>query len=198
MDSNIAQLLLESRWWILVPLSFVESPVVAFLAGTLASLGYFNPFALGAYFFIKDIAFDAGFYYLGHHSAKSPFVQRMLKKVGVTEEHFSDIKERWEKHPGWTMFIGKVSYGIAMGFIVAAGAVGVSLRKFFAWGAVAAILQYWTLILVGYFFGASFGSLEGIISNLELVLGVGGLLFSIYIVGAFYLRRRALKKHELS
>ena len=185
MDSNIAQLLLESRWWILVPLSFVESPVVAFLAGTLASLGYFNPFALGAYFFIKDIAFDAGFYYLGHHSAKSPFVQRMLKKVGVTEEHFSDIKERWEKHPGWTMFIGKVSYGIAMGFIVAAGAV-------------AAILQYWTLILVGYFFGASFGSLEGIISNLELVLGVGGLLFSIYIVGAFYLRRRALKKHELS
>jgi len=31
-----------------------------------------------------------------------------------------------------------------------------------------------------------------------LVLGVGGFIFSAYIVGAFYLRRRALKKHELS
>jgi membrane protein DedA with SNARE-associated domain len=96
------------------------------------------------------------------------------------------------------MFIGKVSYGIAMGFIVAAGAVRMSLKKFFAWGAVAAILQYWTLILAGFFFGASFGSLQGIVSNLELVLGVGGLLFSAYIIAAFYLRRRALKKHELS
>src|SRR3989344_3796582 len=163
MDSNIAQLLLESRWWILIPLSFVESPVVAFVAGTLASFGYFDIFALGAYFFVKDIAFDAGFYYLGHHSAKSPFVQRMLKKVGVTEDHFDDIKERWEKRPGWTMFIGKVSYGIAMGFFV-----------------------------------ASFGSLEGIVENIVLVLGVGGFIFSAYIVGAFYLRRRALKKDELS
>ena len=198
MDSQIAQLLLESRWWILVPLSFVESPVVAFVAGTLASFGYFNPFALGAYLFIKDIAFDGAFYYLGHRGVYKPWVQRMLKKVGVTEDHFDDIKERWEKRPGWTMFIGKVSYGIAMGFIVAAGAVGMSLRKFFAWGAVAAVLQYWTLILVGYFFGASFGSLEGIVENIVLVLGVGGLLFSLYIILAFYLRRRALKKHELS
>lgn len=198
MDSHIAELLLASRWWILVPLSFVESPIVAFVAGTLASLGYFNIFALGAYFFVKDIAFDAGFYYLGYHSVHSNFVQRMLQKVGVTEDHFAEVKERWEKRPGWTMFIGKVSYGIAMGFIVAAGAVRMSLRKFFAWGAVAAILQYWTLILVGYFFGASFGSLQGIVSNLEWVLGIGGLLFSGYLILAWYLRRRALKKHELS
>ncbi len=198
MDSHLASLLLQYRWEILIPLSFIESPVVAFISGTLASLGYFNIFALGAYFFVKDMAFDAGFYYLGYHSANSRFVMRMLKKVGIHEGHFGEIKERWEKRPGWTMFIGKVSYGIAMGFIVAAGAVRMSLRKFFAWGAVAAILQYWTLIIVGYFFGASFGSLQGIIGNIELVLGVGGLLFSAYIIGAFYLRRRALKKHELS
>jgi membrane protein DedA with SNARE-associated domain len=198
MDSHLAALLLQYRWEILIPLSFVESPIVAFISGTLASLGYFNVFALGGYFFVKDILFDAAFYYTGYHGVHRPFVQRLLKKVGVTEEHFGDIKEKWERHPGWTMFIGKVSYGIAMGFIVAAGAVRMSLRKFFAWGAVAAVLQYWSLIAVGYFFGASFGSLGGIISNLEWVAGVGGLLFSGYLILAWYLRRRALKKHELS
>src|SRR3989344_2095479 len=147
MDSQIAQLLLESRLLILVPLSFVESPVVAFVAGTLASFGYFNPFALGAYFFIKDIAFDGAFYYLGHRGVYKPWVQRMLKKVGVTEDHFDDIKERWEKRPGWTMFIGKVSYGIAMGVIVAGGAVGMLLKKVFVWGAGGAGPQEGTAVL---------------------------------------------------
>lgn len=198
MDGHVAQLLLEYRWLILIPLSFLEGPVVAFVAGALASLGYFNVFTIAGYFFIKDLAFDAGFYYLGYRGLHWRWVRRSLKKVGVAEEDFASVKERWERRPGWTMFLGKVSYGIAMGFIVAAGAVRMSLPKFFAWGAVAAVAQYWTLIAAGYFFGASFGSLEGIVSNLVTVLAVGGLIVSLYIIGAWYLRRRALKRHELS
>ena len=197
MDSHLAQLLLEYRYVILVPLSFVESPIVAFIAGTLASLGYFNVFILMGYFFVKDIVFDAGFYYLGYHGVHRPFVKRMLAKVGVTEEHFGEIKEKWERRPGWTMFIGKVSYGIAMGFIIAAGAVRMSLTKFFAWGAVAAVAQYWTLIIVGYFFGTTMGSLATIVTNSQYVLGIGGLLISGYYITVWYLRRRAVTRREL-
>ncbi len=198
MDSHLAALLLQYRWEILVPLSFIESPIVAFISGTLASLGYFNLFALAGYFFVKDIVFDAGFYYLGHRGVRTKFVHRMLAKFSITEEHFDDIRREWEQRPMRTMLLGKVSYGVAMGFIVAAGAVGMSLKKFFAYGAAAAVLQYWTLLLLGYFFGAAFGSLTGIVTNLEYVVAFGGLFLSAYYILAWYLRRRAVDKHELS
>lgn len=197
MDSHLSALLLQYRWELLIPLSFIESPIVAFISGTLASLGYFNPFALAGYFFIKDMLFDLGFYYTGYYGVHRPFVRRLLKKIGVTEDHFEDIKEKWERYPGRTMLIGKVSYGVAMGFIVAAGAVRMSLRKFVTYGAIAAAVQYWTLIILGYYLGMTFGSLAGYITKIEYVLGIGGFLLSGYYILAWVLRRRTLRNHEL-
>src|SRR3989338_6591219 len=45
------QIILEYRYWILIPLSLIEGPIVAFVAGTLASVGYFNLYFLAVLFF---------------------------------------------------------------------------------------------------------------------------------------------------
>jgi membrane protein DedA with SNARE-associated domain len=197
MDSHIAALLLEYRWFILVPLSFVESPVVAFISGTMASMGYFNIFVLGAFFFIKDLLLDGILYYVGHRGVKTAFVHRMLGRFNIEEAHFDEVRRQWESHPMRTMLVGKVSYGIALGFIVAAGAIQMSLKKFFGYGALAAILQYWTLLLLGYFFGTTFASLTGVVGSVQWVLGIGGLLVTVYYVGAWYLRNRVVKNRTL-
>jgi len=156
MDANhLTELILEYRYWILIPLSIIEGPVVAFVAGTLAALGYFNVFVLMVFFFARDMIMDAFYYWLGYHGGRTETAKKLLKKIGIEESHLDDIRKLWEKHAGKTMFLGKLSYGVASSFIALAGTVRMPLKKFFGWGAVVAIVQFWGLIFLGYFFGES-------------------------------------------
>src|SRR3989338_8364582 len=117
----ITEVILQYSYWILIPLTFIEGPVVAFVAGTLAAVGYFNIYFLAILFFVRDVWLDGVYYAIGHFGARTHFVQRMLKRIGVTPDHLEQVRVIWEKRPFWTMFIGKLSYGIASAFIVVAG-----------------------------------------------------------------------------
>ena len=130
---SITTLIIHYRYLILIPLSIIEGPIVAFSAGTLASLGYFNIVALSLFFFARDIIMDGLYYLVGYYFANTLFAQRILKKLRVTKEHLGTVKDLWEKNPGKTMFIGKLSYGIASSFITVAGMVRMNLTIFFGY-----------------------------------------------------------------
>jgi membrane protein DedA with SNARE-associated domain len=188
---SLTQMILQYRYWILVPLSLIEGPVVAFVAGTLAAVGYFNIYFLGALFFARDIGLDGVYYAIGHFGGRSAFARRMLAKIGVTDDHLANVRVLWEKRPGWTMFIGKISYGIASAFIVVAGMVGMPLSTFFAYGSVVAILQYGALLALGYFLGASLGGdIVRVIDNVQYVIAFTAVALSAY----YLLSLRARKK----
>ena len=179
---QLTQLILEYRWWILIPLSIIEAPVVAFVAGTLAALGYFNIYVLLLFFFARDMVMDAFYYALGYYGGKTAIAQKMLRKIGVAESHLEDIRKLWVKHPGKTMFFGKLSYGIAASFIAFAGTVHMPLKKFFGWGAVVAIAQFGVFLGLGYFFGKSLGDTKNIIDIIHYVilgLTVAGILYYV-------------------
>jgi membrane protein DedA with SNARE-associated domain len=186
---NIAHLIIEYRYWILIPLAIIEGPIVAFISGTLASLGYFNLYVLAIFFFVRDMGMDAFYYYSGYFGSQTPFAQNMLQKMKIEEDQLKDLRSIWEEHPARTMFVGKFSYGIAQAFIVVAGVVKMSIRKFFAYGALAALAQYITLLLLGYFFGNAFGgSVSGIIENLQYVIAGATLIISGYYIFRWYVR----------
>lgn len=187
----ITETLLQYRYWILIPLSLIEGPVVAFVAGTLAAVGYFNIYILAALFFVRDVGMDIGYYLTGYFGGRTAFAKRMLKKVGVTEDHLEEVRVLWERRPGWTMFVGKLSYGIAAAFIVVAGMVKMPFRLFIKYGILVAILQYGVLLLAGYFIGVSAGgSVAKIIENVGYVLAIATLIISAY----YLLTRRARNK----
>jgi len=188
---DIAHLIIVYRYWILVPFAIIEGPIVAFIAGTLASLGDINLYVVLFLFFARDMIMDGFWYGVGHFGWKSAFVKRMLQKLNVNESHFEEVRILWEEHPAKTMFIGKLSYGIAAAFIVVAGTVRVSLRKFFSYGALVAIVQYFTLILLGYFFGNAFGgTLTGIVDNIQYAIAGAATIFSSYYLIRWYIRSK--------
>lgn len=192
---SLTQLILQYRYWILIPLTFIEGPVVAFVAGTLASLGYFNIYFLGALFFVRDVGLDGVYYATGYFGGRTAFVERMLGKIGVTSDHLEHVRMLWERHPGTTMFIGKLSYGIASAFVVVAGTVHMPLSKFFKYGIIVAILQYGTLLVLGYYLGASLGgSVAQIISNVQYVIAFVAIVISIYYILSWYMRKKFLAK----
>jgi membrane protein DedA with SNARE-associated domain len=191
LDSHTAQLILEYRYWILVPLTFLEGPIIAFIAGTLASVGYFNIWALAGLFFVRDVGLDLVYYAIGHYGGQTRFVQKMLGKLRIDTGHLDSVRSLWTRHPGRTMFIGKISYGIASAFIVVAGMVSMPLKKFVGWGSVVAVVQYGGLLFLGYFFGDAFGaSIQKILSNIEYVLLGVAVIVLVYYVFTFYLRDR--------
>lgn len=194
---TITALILQYRYWILIPLSLIEGPIVAFVAGTLASLGYFNPFALAGFFFVRDVLVDGACYALGYFGGQSRLAKAILRKIGVTDEHLGEVRMLWNKHPGKTMFFSKLSYGVAAGFIVVAGMVEMPLEKFFLYGAIIAVAHYCTLLFVGYFFGVTFGgTLGAIIERAPIVLAVAGVLWIGYYIFKKYMGTRLQKMEQ--
>ena len=181
---ELAHLIIEYRFWILVPLAIVEGPIVAFIAGTLASIGYFNIYGLMVFFFARDMIMDAAWYAAGYFGWQTAFVKRMLIKLNVQESHLQEVHDLWDKYPARTMFVGKLSYGIAAAFVAVAGVVKMSLVKFFSYGALVAVVEYGGLLLLGYFFGNAFGgSVAGIVDNIQYALaGALALLSAFYIL----------------
>ena len=195
--SDTGQLIIQYRYLIMVPLALIEGPVVAFIAGGLAAVGYFNIFGLAAFFFARDMGMDGIYYALGYYGGRTGFAQRMLRKIKVTESHLEGVRLLWEHHPLSTMFIGKLSYGIGSTFVAVAGMVKMRVTTFFKYGAIVAITQYWSLLALGYFLGNSFGgSIERILSNIQYVIGGIGIVITIYYVVSWRLRRKFMTKTE--
>lgn len=190
----ITELILQYRYWILIPLSLIEGPVVAFVAGTLASIGLFNMYFLIALFFIRDVGLDIVYYAIGHFGGRTAFAERMLTKLGITDDHVEEVRLLWVRRPGWTMLIGKLSYGIASAFIVVAGMVKMPFSVFLRYGILVAILQYGVLLFAGYFLGESFGgSIAPIISNVQYVIAFAAIAISGYYILSWRMRRKLLE-----
>ncbi len=193
----ITQLILQYRYWILIPLSFIEGPVIAFIAGTMASVGFFNMYFLAVLFFVRDVGLDGVYYATGYFGGHTAFARRMLKKIGVTDDHLEQVRILWVKQPGATMLIGKLSYGIASAFIVVAGIVKMPLRIFFTYGVLVAILEYGTLLFAGYFLGTSLGgSAAHIINNVQYAVAGAAILISAYYLLSWYMRGKLLEEDK--
>lgn len=193
---TLTHLILEYRYLILIPLCFAEGPIVAFVAGTLASLGYFNIYLLAALFFFRDFAVDAFMYFLGRYGGKTRFARWFFKKVGVTDEHLQSVRRLWDNNTGKTMFFSKLSYGLAATFLVVAGVVEVSAKKFFSYAILVTVLQYGTLLVLGYYFGNSFGTVSKVINNIGYVIGGITLFITAYYLFTHFMRRRLLKQEK--
>lgn len=194
---SLTPLIIEYRYWILIPLSLVEGPFVALVAGTLAAAGYFNPYFLLIFFIIRDLVTDVAYYALGVFAAKTALVRRLLHKIGVTAEHLEKAHALWKNHPGKTMFFGKLSYGIAPSFFVVAGMVRMSLTQFIGYNAVIAAFQYGVFLVLGYFLGnAAGGSIVNMLDNIQIVIGVFVFSLVVFYFVRSYFRRRLLKAEQ--
>jgi membrane protein DedA with SNARE-associated domain len=177
-------MLIEYRYWILIPLSLLEGPIAAFVAGTLASRGYFNPYLVYGIFIVKDCVVDGAYYYAGRFAGETALVARLLTKAHVTSAGIDHVRWLWHRR-GWrTMLIAKLSWGLSPAFLAIAGIVAVPLAIFFRYAVGIALVQYAALLILGY----SFGNVIGAVSQAIRIIGY--LVASAAFIGVVYLRRR--------
>ena len=189
---QIVDLLVGYRYWILVPLSIIEGPMVAFVSGTLASLGYFNILVLAVLFFMRDIILDSSNYMLGYFGKRSFLIKKLFKKLDVKENELDKVRTIWEKHPARTMFIGKLSYGVSVAFIILTGMIRMRFKTFIIYAGVVAVIQYGLLLSLGYFFGNRLLSSVQYIQN--FIIGIT-VVVSLYYFLSWYLRKKHFHRY---
>lgn len=193
---TIHTLLLQYGYWILIPLTFIEGPIIGFIAGALSKLGYFNPYIAFSIFIFRDIIMDAVYYFLGRKFDGTPFSDKMLRILKVTPDHLSAVRKLWDAKGLRTMFIGKLSYGVAHAFLFVAGMVRMPFPKFFRLALVVALVNYGGLFLLGYFVGGAFDSAANLVSNILFGIGMLALVISCYYIFTFYMRRRLTEEEK--
>ena len=193
---HIQALILDYRYWILIPLTFIEGPIIGFITGALSSLGYFNPYFAFSIFIFRDIIMDALYYFLGKHFEGTKFSNKMLALLKVTPDHLDAVRKLWDTRGLRTMFIGKLSYGVAHAFLFVAGMVKMPFPRFFRLALIVALVNYGGLFIFGYFLGGAFDSATSFISNALMGVGILTLAISGYYIFAFYMRRRLMEEEK--
>lgn len=191
---HLTQLLIDYRYWIIIPLSFLEGPIVAFAVGTLSSFGYFNPFVAIWVFFAKDVIMDGAWYFLGRFAHGWGFVRRLLLKGGLITESTEAFRRQWRGHAFRTMFISKLPHGFSSAFLAMSGVIEAPMGRFFSYAAVIALLQYGVLFVLGYYFGSWLGLSSSFVTRFQYVFTGVFTLAGIYLLGAWYLRRRLARR----
>ena len=194
---HLTQLIIDYRYWIVIPLSFLEGPVIAFVVGTLSAFGYFNPFVAVWVFFAKDMIMDLAFYILGRYAKSTRFVYRLLHKGGIITESTEQFREQWRSHAFRTMFLVKLPHGFSSAFLAMAGVIEAPLKQFLSYAAIIAVLQYVLLFAFGYYFGAWLGLSSDTITRIQYVVTGVFMVAMLYLAIVWYVRRRIKRKGGL-
>lgn len=193
---TIIQLIIEYRYWILFPLACIEGPMLAFIAGTLIALGYFNPFAVFGILVLGDVLPDISYYFLGRYGKQKSLIERFGPRIGITPERFEVARTLWFGHTFKTMLITKFAYGLSTPLLVTAGLVHLPFNRFWQSSVPLSILQYVILLALGYFLGASFALVESSLARVQLIIAAVAVLFAVYYFVTSSFRKKFLAEQK--
>ena len=182
-------ILLTYRYWVLLPLAIAEGPMLAFVCGVLVSLGLLSMPVTLFILVIGDIIPDTIFYFLGRFWSDRPFVKRLARRIGVTDEHFAEAQRLWQENPGKTMLMSKFAYGISSAFLFMAGLMRMPAPRFYGYSISISIVHYMVIMSAGYYFGSSLVAAGEIVRIIEYSVAGFALLISGYVTVMWYIRR---------
>lgn len=192
----LSALILTYRYWILLPIAIIEGPVVALVAGSLAALGYFNPYLAYLVLITGDFIPDTGLYFLGRYGKRAALIEKYGHKIGIAPERFSHIERLWREHPRKTMFMGKLALGLAAPFLVSAGLAGLSPRLYYSIAIPITLFQYAVLMFVGYHFTNSLNLISDSLGKGQIFFGLLAIFGILYYLGASFMRRKVLEEFK--
>ena len=179
---SLIPLIEHYRYLILFPLAAVEGPVVALVVGFLISLGYLSFIPAYIILLFGDIIPDTIYYYLGRFGNYNKIKAKYFKSNGIISSNIHILEHLWNNHGQKTMFFSKLAYGLSIPFLISAGLVNMTLKKFLSYTIPVTIFQYALLVVIGYYLGQSY-------SLATKYITYGGLFFGgvlIIFVGSYF------------
>ena len=160
-----------------------EGPVSTLIGATAAAAGFLDIRLVFVATAIGNIAGDALWYSVGY-VGKSKRLQGLTGRLGLHREQVLRLEDGMRTHAAKAILIAKVTFGLIIPTLVAAGMARFPLRRWFP--AVLVAETIWTILLVSIGFHAA-----GAIAQVESGLRMIGLIAAVVVttLGLIYLKR---------
>jgi len=176
---------------LLAVLVATEGPITTLIGAAAAAAGYLDIWYVLVAAAIGNVTGDSLWYTIGYVS-KIKTIYRYGRWLGLRNHHIDRIALEMQSHATKLIVLSKISYGLMVPTLVAAGLARVSWRR---WLPTVLILEtVWTLTLVTIGFHAA-GAISRVGRSLQII---GIIVFVLLLVTIFWYVRRIFRRsaHE--
>ena len=108
---------------------------------------------------MADVLGDLIMYAQGRWGGK-PAVLRWGHHFGIKPAIIERLERRFEKHPGKTLILGKISHFFGGPILIAAGMARMRISKFLWFNLLGTVPKSLILLLLGFYFGEAYAKLD--------------------------------------
>jgi membrane protein DedA with SNARE-associated domain len=179
------QWILQHGYPLLFIVMLIEGPVVTAAAAFAAALHYMNVWIVLLLSVLANFIPDLVYYAIGYWGREN-FINRYGHYIGITPERVAATEKLAEAHSGKSLFIIKMVPLLATPGLILVGATRMDLKKYALWSIAIIIPSSLIYLLVGYYFGAAYDTIEHYLN-----LGIYVVIAAAAMVGALaYAQRR--------
>lgn len=166
----------------------LEGPIVTIIAAFLASLGYFNIFAVFGLSVLGDVLGDMILYFIGYFGGQKILfkAERFLK---IKESVVEKLRERFRQNGAKIIFYVKATAGLCYITFILAGTARMRLSKFVKYSILGGLVWSSFLVIVGFFFGYAAEKISAYIKYAGVIIFIGVVIFFIGLT--LYKRKQA-------
>src|SRR5690349_11441433 len=167
----------------------VEGPFATLAGAVAASAGLLNPILVFIAASLGNLTADILWYSLGYFG-KVEWWLHHVGRLGIKESSLARLQKDIYTHIHKVLFVAKMTLGLVVPTLIAAGLARVPFRRWF--GVLFAAECIWTggLVVTGYYFGYLVQRLE---TDLRWV-SIGGIVVIIGLILYYMVRRPKLKQ----
>ena len=156
----------------------VEGPITTLAGAIAASAGLMNPVLVFVSASLGNLTADTLWYSLGY-VGKTESLMKLLGRFGIKENVIIRLEKDVREHIHKVLFIAKLTMGLVIPTLIAAGLARVPLKRWF--GVLFGAECIWTgsLVLAGYYFGALTQRIE---ANLRWLSLAGALILVVIVI----------------
>lgn len=171
---------------VIFPISIIEGPIVAVLAGILVATGQMNAAIVFLILLAGDVVGDAGYYLLGRYGGH-PFVRRWGHRFGITDSKLESAEAHFAEHDWKILLLGKLQMSpipTGLATLIAAGMMRMPFWRYLFYNVVGTIPRLIVFEGVGIVFGVSFLSMnKGVFDTITIAsLAITALVLVYFFV----------------
>jgi len=155
-SAQIVVWLMQYQYLILFPIAILEWPIVSILAGFLVSKGQMQMEFVLVLLVMSDLIGDVVLYFVWKRYGVK-LIKKYGYKAGISEPRYQRLCSIYDTHAFKLLIFGKVTHTFGMWFLLIAGIVGISFRKFLRINLLANIPKTIIFLIIWYYFGKYYG-----------------------------------------
>lgn len=182
--------LMTYRYFLIVPLTIIEGPIVMVLCGFLLRFGTFDLVPLYVALIVADLIGDIIWYSVGRFWGIR-FIKRFGKYFSITEKTLERSTELFHRHHNKILFISKITmgFGFALVTLIAAGIAKVPFRKYLVFNVAGQFIWTAVLLAIGYSFGHLYTTIDTGFRDVAFVALIIMVAVIIYGFGKYISKR---------